>query len=242
MSSTALATGLGSLPGESATDAVRLAVDNSADLVFLPELPERGPGADMIGRTFALLNELDESLSIETTPSGWRLSRGDSRVMRRARSWYHEDLDEFEKVVSSNPARLKFQFTGPITLAAFIEPSAGDRVIQDLGAVRDIAAALREVIRNEISEYRNRFPNAQFDVQVDEPGIELALKGGLKRRSGRGNVEPIPNEIVIDLLKTISAEIVSVGATPWIHSCATEPPLQVLSKTGFQNWAVPFSG
>lgn len=241
MSSTALSTGLGSLPGESAAEAVAVATDNSPEIVFLPELPSRGPGGEMIGRTFALLNELDDSLSIETTPSGWRLSRGDNRIMRRGRSWYHEDLDELEKVAGSSATRMKFQFAGPITLAAFIEPVFGERVIQDLGAVRDINAALIEVVRGEVQEFRRRFPNASIAIQIDEPGLELALRGGLKRRSGRGNLEPIAADITSDLLKLLATEVRELGVETWLHTCATNPPLGLIQKTRFQNWALPFN-
>ena len=59
------ATGIGSWPGTSAREAVRTVRDLLAEaLPYLPELPARGVGADMIGRTGTML----EGLHLETQP------------------------------------------------------------------------------------------------------------------------------------------------------------------------------
>ena len=48
-------TGMGSWPGTSAREAVRAVRDLLGDGVpHVPELPARGPGADMVGRTVGL--------------------------------------------------------------------------------------------------------------------------------------------------------------------------------------------
>jgi methionine synthase II (cobalamin-independent) len=241
MTNAAIATGIGSMPGTEISAAIAIAIDESPTVLFLPELPERGPGGEMIGRTFGLLNSLDETLSIETTPSGWRVSRGENRIMRRAKSWYSEDLENFELLAQSATDSVKFQFAGPISLTSFIEPIAGERLVNDLGAVRDVAAGLLEVLKIEIANYKKLFPMADVIVQIDEPGLELALKGQLRRRSGRGFSEPVPTDFVVSVLKRLAEVIDESGATSWIHSCATESPLVELGKAGFDVWAVPFS-
>ncbi len=52
------ATGAGSLPGTDPREAIRLIFDELPDLPHLAELPGRGIGADLIGRTAALLVDL----------------------------------------------------------------------------------------------------------------------------------------------------------------------------------------
>ena len=49
-------------------------------LPYLPELPARGVGADLVGRTAALLVDLP----VEVQPSGWRLSDRPGRDHHRA--------------------------------------------------------------------------------------------------------------------------------------------------------------
>ncbi len=64
------ATGVGSMPGTDPLETMRLIVGELPGLPFLAELPGRGPGADLTGRTAAMLVEL----AAETTPRGWRLA------------------------------------------------------------------------------------------------------------------------------------------------------------------------
>ncbi len=45
---------------------------------YLPELPARGPGVDLVGRTAALLIDMP----VETTPGGWRIAERPGRYMR----------------------------------------------------------------------------------------------------------------------------------------------------------------
>ena len=51
----ASATGMGSMPGTDVVQTCRMVFGELPDLPFLPELPGRGPGADMTGRAAALL-------------------------------------------------------------------------------------------------------------------------------------------------------------------------------------------
>ena len=52
------ASGVGSLPGTDPREAARLVLGELTDLPHLPELPARGPGADLLGRGATLLPEL----------------------------------------------------------------------------------------------------------------------------------------------------------------------------------------
>ena len=74
------ATAIGSMPGTDALEAARTVVGELAQLPHLPELPGRGAGADLIGRTAALLVDL----AVELVPSGYRVTaRPEGLVSRR---------------------------------------------------------------------------------------------------------------------------------------------------------------
>ena len=72
------------MPGTDPLAAMRLILDELPDLPYLVELPDRGAGADIIGRTAALL----VNLPVDVTTRGWRLADRPGRDLRRAqRCW-----------------------------------------------------------------------------------------------------------------------------------------------------------
>jgi hypothetical protein len=66
---TGVATGVGSMPGEDIDGALAVVVEALQALPHLPELPARGPGSDLVGRTAGRLVDLH----VDLQPSGWRL-------------------------------------------------------------------------------------------------------------------------------------------------------------------------
>ena len=107
-------TGVGSMPGTDPYDSLRVVLDECPDLPYLPELPARGPGADLVGRGAALLVDL----AVDLQPSGWRLVDRPGRDLRRARDLLARDLDTAEELLAGYTGPLKVQATGPWTLAA----------------------------------------------------------------------------------------------------------------------------
>ena len=57
-------------PGTNPAEAMHVVAGELPDFPHLPELPDRGPGADLTGRTAALLVDMP----VEVTPRGWRLA------------------------------------------------------------------------------------------------------------------------------------------------------------------------
>jgi hypothetical protein len=108
------ATGIGSLPGTDPVEAARLVFGELPELPHLAELPARGAGAELIGRSAALLVDLPA----EIVPSGWRLAAHDGRDVRRARDYLAWDLDALESAADGYSGPLKVQAAGPWTLAA----------------------------------------------------------------------------------------------------------------------------
>ena len=64
------ASGIGSWPGTSVPEALAVVRDVLSEdgLPYLPELPARGPGSDMVGRAAGLLVDL----AVDLQPMGWR--------------------------------------------------------------------------------------------------------------------------------------------------------------------------
>lgn len=234
-----IATGIGSLPGEDVRAAVRMVFGElGAELPYLPELPARGALATMTGRAVALLVELDADLQ----PAGWRLtgSGGSPGVdHRRARSLLAEDLDAVEEEGQAYAGAYKVQVCGPWTLAATVERPRGDKLLADHGARRELAQSLTEGVRGHIGDVRRRLSGVdRLVVQVDEPALAAVLAGQVPTASGYGRHRSIGPEEASRHLEWLFAAIVEAGAEPWLHSCASGTPLELVRKAGAQGLAV----
>src|SRR6201989_430620 len=105
------------MPGTDPGEAMRGGAGEVPAFPPLPELPDRGPGADLTGRTAALLVEIP----VEVTPRGWRLAERPGRDLSRARTMLSSDLDVMEEVLDGFRGPLKIQLCGPWTLGATLE-------------------------------------------------------------------------------------------------------------------------
>lgn len=222
----AAATGIGSMPGEDVRESVRTVVDTLEAFPYLPELPARGPGADMIGRTVGLLAELYARVE----PSGWRLADRPGRDTRRARSWLGEDLDALEEFTQGYTGPLKVAAVGPWTLAAALERRNGQVMLPDPGARRDLAASLAEGLRDHLAELRRRVPGAEIVLQLDEPSLTAVLSGRVPTASGYRTHQAVDRAVVEDTLRDIVA--VAEGGPVVVHCCAREVPFALLRRAG----------
>src|ERR1700733_9889556 len=182
------ATGVGSMPGTDPLEAMRFVFDELPDLPHLAELPNRGVGADMIGRTAGLL----VGLSVDATTRGWRLADRPGRDVRRAQSLLSRDLDALEEVADGYQGPLKLQVCGPWTMAASLELARSQEpVLADPGAVRDLTASLAEGVAAHVAGVRARVPGARLLLQLDEPSLPPVLEGGVPSASGLNRVRPV---------------------------------------------------
>jgi methionine synthase II (cobalamin-independent) len=217
-----LATGIGSWPGTSVRDALRQVREIlDGHLPYLPELPERGPGADMVGRTAGLLVELP----VDLQPIGWRLVDRPGRDASRTAALLREDLDELAEAFDGHTGPLKLQVVGPWTLAANVWLSRGERVIVDDGASRDLVESLAEGVRLHVATVRSLVPGAQVVLQVDEPSLPTVLAGRLPTSSGFGRLPSLdPQVAAAGLLTVLGAH----DGDTVVHCCAANPPLPLL--------------
>ncbi|MEU1185277.1 methionine synthase [Streptomyces sp. NPDC005820] len=234
------ATGVGSLPGGDAREAAKTATGSFEDFPFLPELPARGPGADMIGRTAGMLVELYARVE----PSGWRLGDHPGRDTKRARSWLGEDLDALEEFTQDYEGPLKVQAVGPWTLAAALELRNGEAALSDAGACRDLAASLAEGLRLHLAEVQRRIPGARLVLQLDEPSLTSVLTGRVRTASGYRTHRAVDRQLVEATLRDVAGVHGSGahgGGPVVVHSCAPDVPFALLRRAGVAGISFDFS-
>jgi methionine synthase II (cobalamin-independent) len=219
------ATGVGSLPGTDPAEAMRLVVGELPDFAHLPELPGRGAGADLIGRSAALLVDL----AVDLTPAGWRLVPRAGIDQRRAEEFLARDLDALYEVAEGWTGPLKVQAAGPWTLAAGLERTRGDRAVVDPGARRDLAQSLAEGLAAHAAAVAARVPGAQVVLQLDEPSVPDVLRGGLPTVSGFGKLPAVEATVVEQELTDLVARLVVPVV---VHCCAFRAPLELFRAAG----------
>jgi methionine synthase II (cobalamin-independent) len=219
------ASGVGSLPGTDPVETLRLVTGELPDFPHLPELPDRGAGADLIGRTAALLVDL----YVDLTPAGWRLVSRPGTDLRRAQEMLARDMDALFEVAEGYIGPFKIQMAGPWTLAAGLERSRGDRAVVDPGARRDLAQSLTEGIAAHVADVSARVPGAHVVVQLDEPSVPAVLQGGLPTASGFGKLAAVESNVVEELLTQL---VDRVPAPVVVHCCAQRAPLDLFRAAG----------
>jgi methionine synthase II (cobalamin-independent) len=234
---TGVATGIGSLPGDDIDAALAMVFDAVPDLPHLPELPARGPGSDLVGRTATNLADLP----VDLQPSGWRLTGRPGLDARRGRDRLERDLDALIPVAGPGyDGRLKLQLAGPWTLAATIELPRGDRALADAGAVRDLASSLAETVRRHLDEARKRVPGARLVLQLDEPGLPAVLTGRVPTQSGFGRIRVVEE---MDARAVLQEVVSAAGDVPVVvHCCDPAVPLRLLRDAGVAGVSVDVSG
>ena len=225
---------MGSWPGTDVRETQRgvrslLAEDG---LPYLPELPDRGPGADLIGRAAALLVDLH----VDLQPMGWRFVDRPGRDADRARSWWGQDLDELAETFDGYEGELKVQVAGPWTLASSVWLHRGERSVVDPGAVRDLAGSLAEGIKGHVAEVERLVPGSRVVLQLDEPSLPGMLAGRLPTASGFGRIPAVDSYVAANLV----GEVLQAAGDRHtvVHCCAKGTPLALLRTTGASALAV----
>ncbi len=214
------------MPGTDPLEAMRFIFDELPDLPHLAELPNRGVGADMIGRTAGLLIDL----SVDATTRGWRLADRPGRDVRRAQSLLSRDLDALEEVADGYQGPLKLQVCGPWTMAASLELARSQEpVLADPGAVRDLTASLAEGVAAHMAGVRARVPGATLLLQLDEPSLPTVLDGGVPSASGLNRVRPVEEA---DAESGLRAVLSAARAPTVVHCCGMSAPLGIIRSAG----------
>jgi Cobalamin-independent synthase, Catalytic domain len=220
------ATGIGSMPGTDPAEAMRIVAGELPAFPYLPELPGRGPGADIIGRTSAML----VGMPAEVTPRGWRLAERPGRDSVRAASMLSSDLDLLEEVLQGYRGPVKIQVCGPWTLAAMLELTRTmEPALSDPGAVADIAASLAEGAAAHAADVAKRVPGGRVVVQFDEPALAAVAAGEVPTASGLSRLPAIEEDTLRERLATV---IAGSPGYPVVHCCAAATPFGIIRRAG----------
>lgn len=222
------ATGIGSWPGDNVGEALRTIRDLLSDngIPYLPELPARGPGADMIGRSTHLLVDL----AVDLQPSGWRFVDRPGRDTGRTASLWQQDLDQLAEAFDGWTGEVKVQVAGPWTLLGGIHLHRGERALVDEGATRDLIASLAEGVSRHLADVERLVPGATLVLQVDEPSLPAVLAGHLPTATGYGHIRPIDPQAAATGLRQVLAAAGERRTV--VHCCDPGIPLSLLRDTG----------
>ncbi|MFN3602292.1 MAG: cobalamin-independent methionine synthase [Dietzia sp.] len=187
-------TGPGPVPGSDPRESARTVLGECPTMPFLPELGDRGLGAQQVGRTLAMLADLPVDISTR----GWRLAGSPGRLARTASDLLDRDLDALEEADESvrdagvdraqTDRRLVVRVLGPWSLAAQLELPGGLPVLTDRGARRDIAEALAEGVADRVTRLAGRL-GAGTRIVLDEPMLWHVAAGTV---TGPSRFDPIP--------------------------------------------------
>ncbi|WP_422774877.1 methionine synthase [Plantactinospora sp. WMMC1484] len=218
------ASGIGSMPGSDVAEAQRVVL-GELPVPHLPELPARGPGADLVGRSAGLLVELP----VELYAARWRIAGRPGRDLRRALDLLERDLDQMTEQAGEFTGTFKIQAAGPLTLAAEIELPVGGRMLRDPGAVRELTESLAEGLRGHVAQVRRRLPRATVLLQLDEPALPAVLAGRVRTESGLGAYRAVESGTATGLLRGV---VSAVDAPVVLHCCAPDVPLDLIRASG----------
>lgn len=231
------ATGTGSLPGTDMRGAVRHVL-GSFEHAWLPELPSRGVGADMVGRASAML----DGLAVDLQPAGWRLVGNRGVDHERAISMLRRDLDDLEEAAQTFDGTVTITVCGPWTLVSLLERFTGDKVLADRGARRDVAQSLGSGVAQLLAEMRRRLPCVRFAVQLDEPLLPSVLTGTVPTASGFGRQRAVERPEATALLDFVVAPVRDEVERVRLHSCAPWPATAGLPDGGVDTDLLQRSG
>ena len=219
------ATGVGSLPGTDPAEAAATVVGELPLLPHLPELPARGVGADMIGRTAALLVDL----AVEVVPTGWRVTARPGRDHRRAVDLLHFDVDALDAACAGpRPEWVKVQAAGPWTLAASVELHTGHRVLTDRGAVREFAASWARGCARTSRRSRSG-PARACSSSSTSRACPRCSRARCRRRRAGGRCGPCRPPTPRTCCATSSPASVRRW---WCTAARADPPVRLLAATG----------
>lgn len=236
-------TGPGPVRGTDPREAARAVLGECHAMPVLPELADRGAGADEVGRTAAMLAELP----VDVSPRGWRLADAPGRFSRRAKDFLDRDLDALEEAdellrdpeASSGPTdrRLLVRVLGPWSLAARIELPGGMPVLTDSGARRDLASSLAEGVAARAVRLAGRMRTGTR-VLLDEPALWRVAAGTVPTPSRFDPAPAVPADRLALSLCRFAAALRAAGVdevlarvpstfgpdAPARWSVLTEPP------------------
>lgn len=207
---------LGPWPGHKVLKAQDIAFTELGDtpegVVGLPPLvhmPKRGPYAETLARTAALLVDMP----VELGTHGWKLADRPGHDLEAARALLREDLDALAAHGHAWDGQVVVTVRGPWTLAASLYLARGDLVVADPGAARELVESCAAGLDDWVTRVRTAAPAARVVVVVREPGLPDVLGGAVPTFSGQGRLRAVAEPVASAALDRVVAGARAGGAT-----------------------------
>ncbi|MFV0428092.1 MAG: methionine synthase [Arachnia sp.] len=220
----------GSVPGTDFAGALAAMTELTPDIVAWPELPARGVGSQLVGHALGII----DGLGFDLQPGGWRLAAHAGADHRRARATWRHNLDDAEEVLQGFQGALKVGVAGPWTLSAMVDRPAGDRLLADHGARRELAQALEQAVGSLLGELERRVPGVDVWLQVDEPLLVAVSSGAVATASGFSRHRAVDDPAIVAAL----APLIRLREHSSIHCCAAGDWLGLADHAGASAVAV----
>lgn len=205
---------LAELPG---TDVVETATVIRGELgaphrSVLPILPARSDIALTIPRSVGVLSELWCDLQ----PHGWRLTRHQGRESKAAESLLASDVNALADVVGAEKdgdrGPVTVQLLGPWSLSAGLHLHNGEKVLQDLGARRDVAESLADGLGDHVASVQQSLDGRPVVVRLDERDLQRVLAGEIPTASGYRTLRAVPRPEALQTLTNLAEAARHAGA------------------------------
>jgi len=208
------ATAQGTWPGTDPLESAKTIRGELGDphLPFLVELPQRGIGADAVGRTASLLMDLP----VDLQPHGWRLVDRPGIDYRRAVSLLSRDINTLADVIGEEETPgtgLKVSLQGPLSLAAGLYLHNGERALSDAGARRELTESLAAGAAEYVSRVKAVARGAALTVQLDEPLLDRVLGGRIPTASGYRTLRSVPAQEASLSWSLLRESLLAAGAS-----------------------------
>lgn len=201
--------GLGSMPGTDVAEAADvIGGESMRGEVLIPLLPARGLGADAVGRTGVVLQDV----VLDRGPRSWRIADRPSRVTWRARDLFARDLDVCEELWNGAAESLRFSVVGPWSLGASIELPGGHRMLTDHGSVRFLAESLAAGLDRVLDDLDRRFGASGYTVQIDEPLLADVHHGRVPDAVGTKFLPPVGHRELSEMWRRVTEPVAERGA------------------------------
>lgn len=238
-------------------------------LSVLPVLGDRGPQAEPLARTCAML----DSLYADRQPHGWRITSVPGKDSRAARIVLQSDVNVMADVIGhesdGDRGPVLTSIVGPISLAAGVHVHNGEKLQSDHGARRELLQSWCSGVAEFIGDMARNTEGRGVVVHLDESELERVLDGTIPTASGYRTLRAIGRQEVRNALTDAVAACRDAGAAEvaittgraearWARDVGADAavvvppsgpvhewePLAALVETGQKLWfrAVPVTG
>lgn len=197
----------------------------------LVQVPGRGPWGQPLARVAGLLTDMP----VELGPHGWRLADRPGRDLERIHAARREELDVLAVTGYGYTGPVALVLPGPWSTAATLYLARGDRVLSDVGAVRELVASLGDGLGTLLAAVRGAVPGAEPVVVLAEWLLPEVLGGWVPNFSGHATLRSVPGERVSAGLTTVVDAARAAGAGSVVVHGGDRfagAPGQVLTRSG----------